>query len=84
MEAHPGVSYPGVPIARVLYRLDKAADGVRALQERVDSLAHFINSNSAHGYFEERGRLKKDLEALRYRLRMWQTRYNTSALALVE
>lgn len=75
---------PREPVVDAFYRLENAAAAVKRAEGEVDSLAHYINYNSAHGYFEEQVRLKLDLQSLRELLDLWHLRYFKAGLDVVK
>ena len=71
-------------IAKEFIEIERATLHVDELRAQVDSLGHYLNYNSAHGYFDEQTRLKSDLKGLRAELKMWETKYRSAALGLVK
>ena len=82
--SHPTLSLRYDSVVGVFYRWAIAAERVQAIHSRVISLAHFINMNSAHGYFEQSTSLKKHLGVLKESLKRWRARYKSATLDLIE
>ena len=79
-----GASPQRDPTVDLFYRFENAATAVKRLRTEVDGLGHYINYNSAHGYFERHSRLQKDLAGLKNDLKMWEARYISAGLGIVK
>lgn len=68
----------------LLERLDNGIRTLRKVRDEVNSLAAYINYNSAHGHFMGQKRLNKELQGLRDNLKFSETDYNDILIQIVK